>query len=88
MTTELWVTVALAVLTAGIFPFVAFFFKRNEKMHETAMQEIKNLSRNDVAQQIETAKHDVRITSLEQWRYNVHGVADNPRITDSIGREN
>jgi hypothetical protein len=58
---------ATLFLTACVFPFVLYFFKKNERLHEE--------TRNKVGDHETTlAIHTVKIESLEMWR-NMHNPA-------------
>jgi hypothetical protein len=62
-----WAAIAGLLLTALIFPFVLYFFKKNERLHEETKVKISDHS-------ITLGLHEYRLISLEEWRkYQTQG---------------
>jgi hypothetical protein len=65
---QLVMGVITLVCTGLLFPFVFYFFKKNERLHEETKSKIGT---HDTT----LALHNVRLVSLEEWRaYQMNGI--------------
>jgi len=55
------VAIVTLCLTGLIFPFVMYFFKKNERLHEETRSKVSEHA-------LTLGIHEVRLISLEEWR--------------------
>lgn len=72
-----WAAIGSLLLTSLIFPFVTYYFKKNERLHEETKTKVSDHS-------ITLGLHEYRLISLEEWRKYQTGTIPAPPSTVQV----
>lgn len=65
---EWWLPIGSLMMTGIVIPMLGYFFRENKRQHEESRAKVDEVKQLLGKQDITLGQHEVRISSLEQWR--------------------